>query len=317
MRILFADDTDISLNGDIDFSGLQALGEYHSLPNGSVAEIIEHGAASEVIVVNKALITAAVFEALDDLRLVAVSATGYNNVDLEAARGAGVTVSNVAGYAGDTVPQHAFALILNLATKAYRYAADVARGDWQRSASFTLLRYPTFELKGLTIGIIGFGVIGRGVARIAEGFGMRILAYDAFPIHHSPYANTPLHELLAGSDFVTVHSPLTDQTRNLIDAAALARMKPSAYLINTARGGIVDEAALAAALHEGRLAGAGFDVLTQEPPSAGNPLLEAPNIIITPHSAWSTREARQKLIDESVENIRAFIAGTPRNVVSG
>ena len=148
MRILFADDTDISLNGDIDFSGLEALGEYHSLPNGSVAEIIEHGAATEVIVVNKALITTAVFEALADLRLVAVSATGYNNVDLEAARAAGVTVSNVAGYAGDTVPQHAFALILNLATKAYRYAADVARGDWQRSSSFTLLRYPAFELKG-------------------------------------------------------------------------------------------------------------------------------------------------------------------------
>ena len=318
MRILFADDTDISLNGDIDFSGLQALGEYHSLPNGSVAEIIEHGVASEVIVVNKALINAAVFEALDDLRLVAVSATGYNNVDLEAARGAGVTVSNVAGYAGDTVPQHAFALILNLATKAYRYAADVARGDWQRSASFTLLRYPTFELKGLTIGIVGFGVIGRGVARIAEGFGMRILAHDAFPIHDSPYAPTLRStSCLAESDFVTVHSPLTDQTRNLIDAAALARMKPSAYLINTARGGIVDEAALAAALHDGSLAGAGFDVLTEEPPSAGNPLLGAPNIIITPHSAWSTREARQKLIDESVENIRSFIAGTPRNVVSG
>ena len=212
MRILFADDTDISLNGDIDFSGLEALGEYHSLPNGSVAEIIEHSAATEVIVVNKALITTAVFEALADLRLVAVSATGYNNVDLEAARAAGVTVSNVAGYAGDTVPQHAFALILNLATKAYRYAADVARGDWQRSSSFTLLRYPAFELKGLTIGIIGFGVIGRGVARIAEGFGMRILAHDAFPIHDSPYANTPLDELLAESDFVTIHSPLTDQT---------------------------------------------------------------------------------------------------------
>ena len=316
MRILFADDTDISLNGDIDFSGLQALGEYHSLPNGSEAEIIEHGAASEVIVVNKALITAAVFEALDDLRLVAVSATGYNNVDLEAARGAGVTVSNVAGYAGDTVPQHAFALILNLATKAYRYAADVARGDWQRSASFTLLRYPTFELKGLTIGIVGFGVIGRGVARIAEGFGMRVLANDAFPIRDSAYANTPLDELLAAADFVTVHSPLTEQTRNLIDAAALAKMKPTAYVINTARGGIVDEEALAEALYDGRLAGAGFDVLTEEPPSDNNPLLRAPNIILTPHSAWSTREARQALIDQTAINIRSFIAGTPRNVVA-
>ena len=261
-------------------------------------------------------ITAPVFAALRDLRLVAVSATGYNNVDLEAARAAGVTVSNVAGYAGDTVPQHAFALILNLATKAYRYAADVARGDWQRSSSFTLLRYPTFELKGLTIGIVGFGVIGRGVARIAEGFGMRILAHDAFPITGSRYPNTPLDELLADSDFVTIHSPLTDQTRNLIDAAALAKMKPSAYLINTARGGIVDEAALAAALTGGRLAGAGFDVLTEEPPAAGNPLLAAPNIIITPHSAWSTREARQTLIDETVVNIRSFIAGTPRNVVA-
>ena len=188
-----------------------------------------------------------------------------------------------------TVPQHAFALTLNLATKAYRYAADVERGDWQRSSSFTLLRYPTFELKGLTIGIIGFGVIGRGVARIPEGFGMRVLAHDAFPIRGSAYGNTPLDELLAASDFVTIHSPLTEQTRNLIDAAAL---------------------------QEGRLAGAGFDVLTEEPPSADNPLLHAPNIILTPHSAWSTREARQALIDQTAINIRSFIAGAPRNVVS-
>ena len=188
MRIFFVDDTDIGLNGDIDFSGLRALGEYRSLPNGTEAEIIEHGAGTEIIAVNKAQITAAIFEALTTLRLVAVTATGYNNVDLDAARAAGVTVSNVAGYAGDTVPQHAFALILNLATKAYRYAADVERGDWQRSSSFTLLRYPTFELKGLTLGIIGFGVIGRGVARIAEGFGMRVLAHDAFPIRGSAYS---------------------------------------------------------------------------------------------------------------------------------
>ena len=315
MRIFFVDDTDIGLNGDIDFSGLQALGEYRSLPNGTEAEIIEHGAGTEIIAVNKAQITAPIFEALTTLRLVAVTATGYNNVDLDAARAAGVTVSNVAGYAGDTVPQHAFALILNLATKAHRYAADVERGDWQRSSSFTLLRYPTFELKGLTIGIIGFGVIGRGVARIAEGFGMRALAHDAFPIRDSAYRNTPLDELLAASDFVTIHSPLTEQTRNLIDAAALAKMKPTAYLVNTARGGIADEEALAAALHEGRLAGAGFDVLTEEPPSADNPLLNAPNIILTPHSAWSTREARQALIDQTAINIRSFIAGTPRNVV--
>lgn len=316
MRIFFVDDTDIGLNGDIDFAGLQALGEYRSLPNGTEAEIIAHGAGTEIIAVNKAQITAPIFAALTTLRLVAVTATGYNNVDLDAARAAGVTVSNVAGYAGDTVPQHAFALILNLATKAYRYAADVERGDWQRSSSFTLLRYPAFELKGLTIGIIGFGVIGRGVARIAEGFGMRVLANDAFPIRNSAYGNTPLDELLAASDFVTIHSPLTEETRNLIDAAALAKMKPTSYLINTARGGIVDEEALATALHEGRLAGAGFDVLTEEPPTAGNPLLDAPNIILTPHSAWSTREARQALIDQTAINIRAFIAGTPRNVVS-
>ena len=272
MQIFFVDDTDIGLNGDIDFSGLQALGEYRSLPNGTEAEIIEHGAGTEIIAVNKAQITAAIFEALTTLRLVAVTATGYNNVDLEAARAAGVTVSNVAGYAGDTVPQHAFALILNLATKAYKYAADVERGDWQRSSSFTLLRYPAFELKGLTIGIVGFGVIGRGVARIAEGFGMRVLANDAFPIRDSAYDNTPLDELLAASDFVTIHSPLTEQTRNLIDAAALAKMKPTAYVINTARGGIVDEEALAEALYDGRLAGAGFDVLTEEPPVRQQPV---------------------------------------------
>ena len=315
MRIVFVDDADISLNGDIDFCGLRALGEYRRLPNATEAQIIEHAAGAEIIVVNKAQITAAVLDKLEALRLVAVTATGYNNVDLDAARTAGVTVSNVAGYAGDTVPQHAFALILNLATNAHRYAADVARGDWQRSPSFTLLRYRAFELKGRTIGIIGFGVIGRGVARIAEGFGMRVLAHDAFPIRNGPYPNTPLERLLADADIVTVHTPLTADTANLIDAAALALMKPSAFLINTARGGIVDEQALADALNRDAIAGAGCDVLTVEPPARGNPLLAAKNIIITPHSAWHTREARQKLIDETAANIAAFIAGTPRNVV--
>ena len=315
MKIVFPDESTISLNNDIDFSVFEGLGDYVGYSHLSEDEIIERVAGAEVVIPNKVLITSRVIESLDSLRLIAEIATGYDNVDLEAAREKGVTVCNVGGYAANTVPQHTFALILNLATKAHLYHADVMAGEWARANSFNLLNYPAFELSGLTIGIIGFGTIGRGVARIAEGFGMRVLAYDIIEIIGSDYTNTDLITIFRESDFVTVHSPLTDHTRNLIDADVLSRMKPTAMIINTARGGIVDEKALAAALNSGRIAGAGFDVLTIEPPVDGNVLLDAKNVIITPHCAWSARQARQKLVDETGENIRAFFAGTPRNVI--
>lgn len=314
MKIVFLDESTITL-GDIDFSPIKSLGEYKSYGNSTEDEAIQRAASADCIITNKVPVTLNTVRSLRNLRLVTVIATGYNVIDLKAAKEHGLTVCNVPGYAADTVPQHTFSLILNLATKAYRYHADVMNGEWGMADSFTLLRYPTFELAKKTIGIIGFGTIGRGVARIAEAFGMRVLAYDAFEIKHEKYGNTPLDTLLRESDVVTVHSPLTDETRKLIDAKALSMMKKSAILINTARGGIVHEQALAEALNSERIAGAGVDVLTVEPPRGGNPLLSAKNIIITPHSAWSTREARQRLVDETAENIRAFFEGHPRNVV--
>ena len=315
MKIVFLDEATITLNDDIDFSVFRELGDYVGHPQSTEEEIIDRAAGAEVVIPNKARITPRVIRSVDSVQLIAEIATGYDNVDLQAAKDKGVTGCNVAGYAENTVPQHTFALILNLATKAHLYHGDVMAGEWARASSFNLLNYQAFELSGLTIGIIGFGTIGRGVARIAEGFGMKVLAHDIVEIRGADFPNTDLETIFCESDFVTVHSPLTDQTRNLIDAEALSKMKPTAMVINTARGGIVDEEALAAALNSGRIAGAGFDVLTVEPPAQGNVLLNARNMIMTPHCAWSSREARQRLVDETAANIRAFFSGEPRNVV--
>ena len=315
MQIVFVDESTITLD-DMDFSCMHKLGDYVSFPNSTEPEIIDRCSDADYLIANKALMTRNIIENLPKLRMIAVIATGYNNVDLAAAKKKGVTVCNVAGYAAATVPQHTFALILNLATAAYKYNADVEAGKWHKATSFTLLTYPTFELAGKTIGIIGFGTIGRNVARIAEGFNMKILANDAFGINDPRYPNTDLDTIYKESDVITVHCPLTDETKNLIDAATIAKMKSNVLLINTARGGVVDEQALADALNSGRIAGAGFDVLTVEPPKDGNVLLGAKNLILTPHSAWSTLEARQILVDESARNIEAHSQDNPRNVVA-
>ncbi|MHB9071402.1 MAG: D-2-hydroxyacid dehydrogenase [Sedimentisphaerales bacterium] len=315
MNIVFLDKATITLN-DIDFTGIQSLGAYCEYHNSTESQVLERATDADVIIANKAPITKLVIEMLKKLKLVSIVATGYNNVDIAAARLKGVTVCNVAGYAGSTVPQHTFALILNLVTNAYKYYSDIQNGKWHNAASFTLLSYPTSELAGKTIGIIGFGAIGRQVAKIAEAFDMRVLVFDVCEIKDGKYKSEDLDTLLTNSDIVTLHCPLTEQTKNLIDASALSKMKRTALLINTARGGIVDEHALAGALNSGKLAGAGVDVLTQEPPKNGNILFTAKNVILTPHSAWSTIEARQRLIDETVRNIKAFFEGNPRNVVS-
>jgi len=314
MNIKFLDESTVTL-GDIDFSPLHTLGGYEGFVNSTELQIIERAGTAEVIIANKAPITAAVLNNLQKLRLVTVIATGYNNVDVAAAQKAGVRVFNVPGYAAASVPQHTFALILNLATKAYLYHRDIVAGKWQGAESFNLLTYPTFELAGKTIGIIGYGAIGREVARIAEAFGMNVLVHDAFEIKDGTYPNTDMEKLLEQSDVVTLHCPLTEDNRNLINTRTLAAMKSTAVLINTARGGLVDEKALFEALDSGAIAGAGVDVLSEEPPRSGNVLINARNSIITPHSAWSTLQARQRLVDETAQNIRAFIEGKPRNVV--
>jgi len=315
MNIVFLDENTVTI-GDVDLSALQELGSYQGFSDSNEAQAIERAKDAEVIIVNKVPVTATVLNSLAKLKLVTVVATGYNNVDTDAARARGVRVCNVPGYATRSVAQHTFALILNLATKVYLYDRDIREGKWQEASSFTLLTYPTFELAGKTIGIIGFGAIGREVARIAEAFRMKVLVNDVKMGPDSPYPNTELDELLRQADVVTLHCPLTKENQHLINTETLAKMKSNALLINTARGGLIDEQALFEALKSGRIGGAGLDVLSQEPPKQGNILIGAPNIIFSPHSAWSTREARQRLIDETVSNIKAFIEGRPRNVVA-
>jgi len=316
MKIVFLDESTITLNGDMNFSCLEELGDFTMFPNSTEAEILARAAGAECIVVNKVLMTEKVITSLPDLKHIAVIATGYNNIDIKAASAAGISVSNVRGYARYCVPQHVFALLLNLATRVHQYNEDVKRGEWQKSSSFTLLTYPTFELAGKTIGIIGFGTTGRGVAKIAEGFGMKVMVNNRSDVSAHGYKNYTLDEIFTGADVITLHCPLTEQNKHLINGESLKKMKKSSLLINTARGPLVDQTALAAALNSGEIAGAGVDVLDEEPPQE-NPLLEkVKNLILTPHSAWSTREARQSLIDEVAKNITSYAAGEKRNIIN-
>jgi glycerate dehydrogenase len=315
MEIVFLDESTISL-GDLDFSALMNLGSYRTFSSSNEEQIIDRAKDAYIIIANKAPITRKVLSALPKLKLVTLIATGYNNVDLQAASEMQVRVCNVSKYASIPVAQHTFGLLLNLATKLHVYHQDVQAGKWQKANSFTLLNYRTFELSGKTIGIVGFGAIGHEVAKIARAFGMHVLVHAPSGIRDNSYPNTEWNDLLRASDVVTLHCPLTARNRNLIDQDALAKMKKTALLINTARGGLVDEKALFDALQSGTIAGAGMDVLSEEPPVRGNILLGAKNILISPHSAWSTVEARQRLIDETVKNIQAFLAGEAKNVVS-
>lgn len=289
--------------------------------HGRVApdELVACLANATIAIVNKTPLAAAAIERLPRLRLVALAASGTDNIDIAACRGRGIVVSNIRDYAVHTVPEHAFLLILALRRNLLAYRQDVACGLWQKSEQFCLSGHPISDLHGSTIGIFGEGAIGQGVARIARGFGMRVLFADHAPPKAAGVEFTPADAVLAQSDVVSLHLPLTPQTRNLIGARELARMKPDALLVNTARGGLVDENALVGALRQGKIAGAGFDVLSTEPPRNGNPLLELdlPNLIVTPHVAWSSRQAMQTLADQLIDNVEAFVSGAPRNVVTG
>lgn len=287
---------------------------YDATPENAVAERVADAA---VVVTNKVPVTARTLQTARRLRLVCIAATGTNNVDLEAARHLDIPVCNVRGYSTPAVVQHVFALLLALTTRLPEYRQAVTAGRWQRSDQFCLMDYPIREIAGKTLGIIGYGTLGREVENIARAFGMRVLIAQR-PGGAPRAGRLALHELLPQVDVLSLHCPLTPETRGLIGARELALMKPDAVLINTARGGLMDEAALAEALREGRLGGAGVDVLTQEPPRQGNPLLapDIPHLIVTPHVAWSSREARQRLLHEVTRNIRAFLADEPRNLVN-
>ena len=315
MRIVFLDSSTIELAGDIDYQAIKELGEFEKFASTSPSEVASRLTGADVAITNKVVLSA---EALRSTQLkhAAVVATGVNNIDLDAAKGLGVSVSNVPGYAAHSVPQHIFALILNLATGAHRYISDVQSGEWNLSETFTLLKYNTFELAGKTIGIIGFGTIGRATARIAEAFGMRVMMHRKSGMPLDGYKCSSLEGIYSNADIISLSLPLTDSNRYMIDGAVLRQMKPNSILINTARGPLVNQSDLAEALNNNMIAGAGIDVLDTEPPTEGNPLFSAKNCIITPHSAWSTREARQRLVDEVALNIKAFSNGEGRNLVT-
>ena len=276
-----------------------------------------------IAVTNKVAIDEAVLASAGAraLKLIAVAATGTDIIDREAAKKFGVKVCNVPGYATRSVSQFTMALILELATRVSRYQQAVKNGEWQESPVFTLLSYPAIELAGKKLGVVGYGDIGQTVAQMAKGFGMEVLV-AAHPGAEgpTPAGRTPIDQLFRQADVVSLHCPLTQQTRHLINQASLALMKPTAFLINTARGGLIDEEALIQALRERRLAGAALDVISREPPPPNHPVivaaLELDNLIVTPHTAWSAREARERLLWEVEQNIRAFIEGQDRNRIA-
>jgi glycerate dehydrogenase len=291
---------------------------WQEYPVTPTKDILERLRGATVAITNKVPLRAATLEALPQLKMIAIAATGYDVVDIEYCKAHRVAVANIRNYAVHTVPEHAFTLITALRRNLLAYRADVERGRWQQVDQFCFIDHPIRDLHGATLGIVGEGALGQGTARIARGFGMHVLFADHAPPKAPDLEFTPLDQVLTQSDVISLHVPLSPQTRNLIGAAELRKMKPTALLINTSRGGLVDEGALVHALQEGWIAGAGFDVLTTEPPKQGNPLLELhlPNFILTPHVAWASEGAMQFLADQLIDNVEAFVAGRPQHLLT-
>lgn len=312
MQAVFLDYQSLDQN-DLDFSGLSQVFSHLALfASTSPEDVLSRIQNVDVVMTNKVKLDAAVLKQCPQLKLILISATGTNNVDLAQARAQGIVVCNCQGYGTAAVAQHTLMLMLNLATSFLKYDRAVGEGKWQQAQQFCLLDFPISELSGKTLGIVGFGELGQAVAKIAEAFGTKILVAQ-LPNRPEVQGRMALNELLSQVDFLSLHCPLTDETRDLIAEAELAKMKPSAFLINCARGGIVNEAALKAALINKTIAGAATDVLSVEPPVAGNLLLDdnVPNLIITPHSAWGSVDARQRIVTQMIENLLAYQQGQP------
>ncbi|MGG5240121.1 2-hydroxyacid dehydrogenase [Pseudomonas lurida] len=316
-RAVFLDHPSLDL-GDLDLSDLRnSFSELQLFSDTTPQNLVESLQGAQVVISNKIALNSATLAACPELKLILVSATGTNNVDLEAARAHGITVSNCQGYGTPSVAQHTIMLLLNLATRLKDYQRDVNAGKWQEAKQFCLLDHPIIELEGKTLGLLGHGELGGAVARLAEAFGMRVIL-GAIPGRPARADRVPLDELLKQVDALTLHCPLNEHTRDLIGARELALLKPGALVVNTARGGLINEQALADALRNGHLGGAATDVLSVEPPVNGNPLLagDIPRLIVTPHNAWGSREARQRIVGQLAENARGFFSGTPLRVVS-
>jgi glycerate dehydrogenase len=319
MRIVVLDG--YALNpGDLDWQPLESLGQLTVHNRTPVSEVIERSQGAEIVLTNKTIVSQHAIAHLPALRYIGVLATGYNVVDVRAANERGIVVTNIPGYSSTSAAQLVFALVLELVGHTSEHIRAVKEGRWANSPDWSFTVAPIRELAGKTLGIIGFGAIGKRVALVGHAFGMRVVAVgnanqkpDQLPGFR--IFRYPLDEVLAISDVLTLHCPLTEQTKHLMNAESLAKMKRTAILINTARGPLVDEVALADALHKGAIAGAGLDVLSAEPPPTDNPLLSAPRCVITPHIAWASIEARKRLMQIAAENIQAFLQGKPTNVV--
>ena len=298
-----------------ELSGLDELTVHeHTEPE----QLLERAAGADILLTNKTPLTASHVAALDSLKFVSVLATGYDVLAMDALNQRGIPVSNVPGYSGMAVAQHAFALLLELTNKVAEHAAATAAGEWT-GRNFSFWKQAPRELDGATLGIVGLGDLGRGMAKLGHAFGMTVIAYAPRPKNPLPYpgfAFVDLPELFATADVISLHCPQTPENKEFVNAELLGRVKPGALFINTARGTLVNEADLLEALRSGKLGGAGLDVLAVEPPPAGHPLLNAPNCIVTPHMAWASQAARQRLTQITAGNIRAFLRGAPRNLVS-
>jgi len=306
--------------GDNSWDPIRELGEVTVYDRTPKEKIVERARGAEILLTNKTPLEAEVLRELDGLEFISVLATGYDPVDVEAAAELGIPVSNVPEYSSDSVAEHTVGLMLELTHRIGMHDRAVDAGEWEASPDFSFWRRSLTELSGKTLGIVGFGTIGERVGEIADAFGMRVLG--------STHSSTPEPDIeafdhvetgaiVARADIVTLHCPLTDETEELVDADRLAAMDESAYLVNTGRGELVDEPALARALADGDIAGAAVDVVSEEPITSDNPLLEAPNCVITPHIAWTSLEARRRLMQTTAKNVRGFLAGDPTNVVNG
>jgi glycerate dehydrogenase len=303
--------------GDLSWEELRALGECEIFERSAPAEVIRRLHNADAALTNKVPITGEMMESLSGLKYIGVTATGFNIVEVQRAKERGITVTNVPAYGTDSVAQATFALLLELTNRVGHHAQSVREGRWSRCPDFSFWDYPLVELSGLTIGIVGYGRIGRQVGRIAQAFGMRVIATQNRPKPPEEGVRiVDLDTLLRESDVVTLHCPLTAETKGLINSDRIRIMKPGAFLLNTSRGPLIVEKDLAEALHARRIAGAGLDVLAVEPPADGSLLFNAPNCYITPHQAWATRAARQRLMEVSVANLASFKNGHPQNVVN-
>ncbi|MDE6680238.1 MAG: D-2-hydroxyacid dehydrogenase [Muribaculaceae bacterium] len=318
MRIVVLDGYGMN-PGDMSWKPLEELGEVTVYDRTPACEVMERAAGAEVLLTNKTVLTGEMLRSLPQLKYVGVLATGYNVVDVETAREFGIVVTNIPAYSTDSVAQMVFAHLLAAVVKVEHYTDENRAGRWCESADFCYWDTPLNELAGKTFGIVGLGHIGSRVALIARAFGMKVKAFTSKRPEDLPegVAKADLDELFATSDVVSLHCPLTEGTRHLVNAERLARMKKTAILINTGRGPLIDENALAAALNSGEIYAAGLDVLSSEPPSPDNPLLTARNCFITPHLGWATKEARERLLQIAVDNLRGFLQGDVRNNVAG